>query len=236
MEKVKNIAIEEGRLLLYNTGKIFFVILEEIMSFFSRMPKILGFSVGLFGIYNALMCFTRNYFVNGIKVLLLFGIFAIATYFVSILLMKPFNKHIFNGLESIRAKHHDLNCGIYMGVYKNKLQKEDSIENMLCLKELLETNILLSSLKLKIKLIFDENNNVDYKKILSNGLSMGTALCFSANSNIENDEFIDTNKEFVIENDAFIKEFKEFCKENPDDIEEQISFLKNNIRRINSKL
>lgn len=231
MNYIKDTVIETGRIILYYIIKMALIIVEEILFFCSRIPKIYSCTTCFFGFVFSISFITKGYIIDAIKNLLLFIVMSFFVYFLFVLIMKPLNNIIFKSLEFIRNSHHNINCGIYMEKYKLKLLYETDIDKMLVFKELLETNILLSGLKLKAKLIFDDNNNIDYKKILSNGLSTANALCFSPNANVNS--FIEQNKEFVIENDAFIKDFKNFY-ENNKDINDQIIFLKNNIKKIKS--
>lgn len=226
MNNFKEIIKEEKRLCLYTILKYLLIIEEEIVSFFSRLPKIIGLSCFMIGFVCSIQIILSGYPLTALKAILLTSAIGGFMYFALLLINRPFINKIFEKLEAIRTSHHNYNCGIYMEKYKIRTFKENNLDSMLSLRKLLETNILLSGLQLKTKLIFDDNKNLDYKNILSNGLNMGMALCFSPTANIENKEFVDNNKEFVIENDAFLKEFSKFCEENPDDIEKQIEFLK----------
>lgn len=229
MGNIKTILKEKIRLFIYFMAKLGLTIVEEVVSFLTRIPKILGCSVALFSIISFLSIVKQGIIMEGLRIALLGFLLSILVYFISVLLLKPFNEFIFDKLETIREINHNINCGIYMEKYKIRTIKENSLDNMLNLKELLETNILLSGLKLKEKLISDDNYNLTYETILSNGLQMGNALCFSPDTKIENTQ---NAKEFVIENDAFIKEFDKFCNENSDAIDKQIKFLKQNKKRI----
>lgn len=235
MENFKSLAIEEGRLLLYNICKLLLIVLEEIVSFFTRLPKILTLSTCLIGTISSFNFISKGYTSQGVKLFLLTAVCSVVLYFLLTLLFQPFGKLIFNWLESLRNAHHNINCGIYVGSYKINITKENSISNMLSFKELLETNILLSGLKLKTKLLTDDSNIIDYKNLLSSGLSVGNALCFSSSAMVDNLS-IESTKEFVIDNDAFIKDFKEFCEKEPNDINEQIKFLKENKKKIKTSI
>lgn len=231
MENIKELFFEEKKFLTCYILKILMIIKEEFFSFLSRLPKVMGCSCALLGVIFATQILITGHFATAMKTIVIMGALSFGIYLMFLLLCKPFMNKIFSILEKVRTQHHNYNCGLYMQRYKINLLKENSLESMLSLKELLETNILLSGLSLKNKLIFDDNNSIDYKNILSNGLSMGTALCFSPTAQIKNKSF-EENKEFVIENDAFIKNFSKFCEENPNDIEMQIEYLKENKRKI----
>lgn len=235
MQYIKELFIEGKRIVLYYFLKILLIIKEELLSFLSRIQKVMASSCLLLGIIFSIQILTTGYISVAIKTMLISSLLALILYFVFLFAFKPFNNLIFNSLEEVRTKHHNLNCGIYVQKYKIRLLKENNIETILNLKELLETNILLSGLNLKNKLISDDNHNIDYNNILSSGLNMGMALCFSPTTNITEDK-TEQNKEFNIENDAFLKNFNKFCIENPNDIDGQIKYLKENKRKINKKI
>lgn len=233
MNNAKHTIVETGRLMYYYVLKSLLIVIEEIISFLSKLPKIITLTTLTIGIIFSIKFMFEGYLNTGLKFLVVISAISLAIYFILLLMFKPLMNPIFILLEKVRKIHHNYNCGIYMEHYKIRLLKEKSIERMLNLKELLETNILLSGLLLKTKLIFDDENMINYRNILSNGLSIGTALCFSP------DTFVDygdnTIREFAIENDAFIKEFDRLCKEN-DDIKLQIEFLKQNKKRISKEM
>jgi len=166
-------------------------------------------------------------------VCLAFAVIATAAYYISLLVYKPIGRKIESKLDSIRLRKHDINCGLYMLEYQQQLNSTDDIDKMLSFKELLETNILLSSLKYRIKMLFDDANILNYETILDSGLNVGTALCFSGKSSIKTNE--QSQNEFVIDTDVFVKEFNEYCK-NDNDIYDQIKFIKNRQKQIKENL
>ena len=210
------------RIYLY-LYKFLLNIADSFVSFIQKIPKIFG---GVF------LCFGLFLF-EGLKVCLAFAVLATAAYYIAVLLYKLISKKVDNSLNSIRLRQHDINCGLYMIDYQKKLNSTDDIDKMLSFKELLETNILLSSLKYKVKMLFTESNVLNYENILNNGLAVGNALCFSGKSSIKQNE--QNKNEFVIDTNVFVKEFNEYCK-NDTDVYDQINFIKERQKQIKENL
>ena len=119
--------------------------------------------------------------------------------------------------------------------YQHQLNTTDDIDKMLSFKELLETNILLSSLKYRVKMLFDDANILNYENILDNGLAVGNALCFSGKSKPKTNKNGQVKNEFVIDTNVFVKEFNEYCK-NDNNVYDQIKFIKDRQKKIKENM
>ena len=220
------------RIYLY-LYKFLLNIADSFVSFIQKIPKIFGGVFLCFGLFSAIDVARQGYLFEGLKVCLAFAVLATAAYYIAVLLYKLISKKVDNSLNSIRLRQHDINCGLYMIDYQKKLNSTDDIDKMLSFKELLETNILLSSLKYKVKMLFTESNVLNYENILNNGLAVGNALCFSGKSSIKQNE--QNKNEFVIDTNVFVKEFNEYCK-NDTNVYDQINFIKERQKQIKENL
>lgn len=213
--------------------KVALGIADSLMSTVQKAPKIFGGIFLFFGIFSAIQIGGQGYLLEAIKICIAFAVIATAVYYLSLLIYKPIGRKIESKLDSIRLRQHDINCGLYMLEYQQQLNSTDDIDKMLSFKELLETNILLSSLKYRVKMLFDDASILNYESILDSGLNVGTALCFSGKSSIKPDE--QNKNEFVIDTNVFVKEFNEYCK-NENNVYDQIKFIKNRQKQIKENL
>ena len=217
--------------------KVLLRIADSLMSFIQKTPKIFAGVFLFFGIFSAIDIGMQGYLFEAAKVCGAFAVIATAVYYISLIIYKPIGRKVEKSLDNIRLKQHDINCGLYMLEYQKQLNSTDDIDKMLSFKELLETNILLSSLKYRVRMLFDDAKILDYENILDSGLAVGNALCFSGKgkgkSKNKNQE--QNKNEFVIDTDVFIKEFNEYCK-NEDDVYNQIKFIKDRQKQIKEDL
>ncbi len=223
--------------LYFGFLKVMLKIADSLMSLIQKTPKIFAGVFLFFGIFSAIDIGLQGYLFEAAKVCGAFAVIATAVYYVSLLIYKPIGRKVEKSLNNIRLKQHDINCGLYMLEYQKQLNSTDDIDKMLSFKELLETNILLSSLKYRVKMLFDDAKILNYENILDSGLAVGNALCFSGKGNVKNKEKDkeQNQNEFVIDADAFIKEFDEYCK-NEDDVYNQIKFIKDRQKQIKENL
>ena len=213
--------------------KVMLKIADSLMSLVQKIPKIFGGIFLCFGIFSAIDIGLQGYLLEAVKISIAFAVLATAVYYLSLLIYKPIGRKVEKSLDNIRLKQHDINCGLYMLEYQQKLNTTDDIDKMLSFKELLETNILLSSLKYRIKMLYDDAKILNYENILDNGLAVGNALCFSGKSSIKQDE--KSKNEFVIDTNVFVKEFNEYCK-NENNVYDQMKFIKERQKKIKENL
>ena len=217
--------------------KVLLRIADSLMSFIQKTPKIFAGVFLFFGIFSAIDIGMQGYLFEAAKVCGAFAVIATAVYYISLIIYKPIGRKVEKSLDNIRLKQHDINCGLYMLEYQKQLNSTDDIDKMLSFKELLETNILLSSLKYRVRMLFDDAKILDYENILDSGLAVGNALCFSGKGKgkSKNKDQEQNKNEFVIDTDVFIKEFNEYCK-NEDDVYNQIKFIKDRQKQIKEDL
>ena len=217
--------------------KVLLRIADSLMSFIQKTPKIFAGVFLFFGIFSAIDIGVQGYLFEAAKVCGAFAVIATAVYYISLIIYKPIGRKVEKSLDNIRLKQHDINCGLYMLEYQKQLNSTDDIDKMLSFKELLETNILLSSLKYRVRMLFDDAKILNYENILDSGLAVGNALCFSGKGKgkSKNKDQEQNKNEFVIDTDVFIKEFNEYCK-NEDDVYNQIKFIKDRQKQIKEDL